>query len=131
LLGTSVSVWATFAEQYGLKFASGGYTGEWGPEGKFAMLHQKELVLNAQDTVNMLATVDIVRQLSKDLDLRASSYQNALTKFKAETNLLTQRDTLQQDVTIHAEFPNVSSREEIEAAFNNLVNDAVQYVNME
>jgi hypothetical protein len=27
-------------------FATGGYTGEWGPEGKLAMLHEKELILN-------------------------------------------------------------------------------------
>jgi hypothetical protein len=27
--------------------ATGGYTGEWGPEGKLAILHEKEIVLNA------------------------------------------------------------------------------------
>lgn len=31
-------------------FDTGGYTGEWGSSGKFAMLHQKERVLNAQQT---------------------------------------------------------------------------------
>jgi hypothetical protein len=30
-----------------LGFASGGYTGAWGPDGRLAMLHEKELVLNA------------------------------------------------------------------------------------
>jgi hypothetical protein len=34
--------------------ASGGYTGEWGSEGKLAFLHEKELVLNADDTANFL-----------------------------------------------------------------------------
>jgi hypothetical protein len=36
-------------------YDTGGYTGEWGPEGRLAMLHQKEIVLNARDTENMLA----------------------------------------------------------------------------
>jgi hypothetical protein len=31
-------------------FDTGGYTGVWGPEGKMAFLHEKELVLNASDT---------------------------------------------------------------------------------
>jgi hypothetical protein len=34
--------------------ATGGYTGSWGPEGRVAMLHEKELVLNASDTSNFL-----------------------------------------------------------------------------
>jgi hypothetical protein len=34
----------------GGKFDTGGYTGKWGPEGKLATLHEKELVLNKQDT---------------------------------------------------------------------------------
>jgi len=34
-----------------LGYRSGGYTGEWGSsDGRWALLHQKELVLNAQDT---------------------------------------------------------------------------------
>jgi hypothetical protein len=43
------------------KFDTGGYTGEWGPEGRLAMLHQKEIVLNAHDTENILSIVDMVR----------------------------------------------------------------------
>jgi hypothetical protein len=36
---------------------------------------------------------------------------------------------LQQQVSISADFPNVSDRNEIEAAFNSLVNTAAQYAN--
>jgi len=32
-----------------------------------------------------------------------------------------------QNITIHADFPNVTEKSEIEAAFNNLVNKASQY----
>jgi hypothetical protein len=42
-------------------FDTGGYTGSWGPEGRLAMLHQKEIVLNAHDTENILSIVDMVR----------------------------------------------------------------------
>ena len=35
-------------------FASGGYTGSWGPSGRLAVLHEKELVLNANDTLHFL-----------------------------------------------------------------------------
>jgi hypothetical protein len=31
-------------------FASGGYTGDWGTDGKLALLHEKEIVLNEEDT---------------------------------------------------------------------------------
>ena len=112
-----------------LAFDTGGYTGEWGPQGKLAMLHQKEIVLNAKDTSNLLSAVGLVRQLSKELDLQTSAYQYALSNLKSDIALLNNQDTLQQEVTIHANFPNVSSRKEIEDAFSNLVNEAAQYAN--
>jgi len=37
--------------------------------------------------------------------------------------------TLEQQVSIHAEFPNATDRYEIEEAFNSLVNKASQYAN--
>jgi hypothetical protein len=45
----------------GVSFDTGGYTGKFGPEGKLAMLHEKELVLNKQDTLNMLKMVALAR----------------------------------------------------------------------
>jgi hypothetical protein len=44
-----------------VKGATGMYTGEWGSEGKLAILHEKELVLNKEDTANMLAAVGMIR----------------------------------------------------------------------
>ena len=44
-------------------FDTGGYTGNFGNEGKIAVLHQKELVLNQNDTKNLLNIVDIVRNI--------------------------------------------------------------------
>jgi hypothetical protein len=43
------------------KFDTGGYTGAWGNEGKIAVLHEKELVLNKDDTRNILRAVTIAR----------------------------------------------------------------------
>jgi hypothetical protein len=42
---------------------TGGYTGKWGPQGKMAMLHEKELVLNKTDTSNLLSTIEILREI--------------------------------------------------------------------
>ena len=41
----------------------------------------------------------------------------------------TSQEVLEQKVEIHAEFPNATDHNEIEEAFNNLVNRASQYAN--
>ena len=108
-------------------FDTGGYTGSWGTDGRLALLHQKELVLNSSDTENFLSAVSILRDITSQIDLQAASmsYNNILdsTRFTAGT----QKDTLEQNVTIHAEFPNATDHTEIEQAFQNLSNLASQY----
>ena len=109
-----------------LRFASGGYTGEWGSEeGKLAMLHEKELVLNQKDTENMLAAVDLVRDIVQMIDMNVLSTAANISA----TNINPFNQELDQNVTITAEFPNATDRNEIEAAFENLVNRAAQYAN--
>jgi hypothetical protein len=49
--------------------ATGGFTGVWGPDGRLAMLHEKELVLNASDTANFLQALDVMREIVKSIDL--------------------------------------------------------------
>lgn len=107
-------------------FQTGGYTGAWGPEGKFATLHEKELVLNAGDTSNFLKAVEIVRAISSTLDQQAMLAGLGLSNVHAATPV-DNSTTLEQEVTIHAEFPNVTDRNEIEEAFNNLIGTASQY----
>ena len=106
---------------------SGGYTGDWGPEGKLAVLHEKELVLNQNDTQNLLSTVSLIRELVSMIDAQAAnaSLFNLMSSPSPNTNT----NTLEQKVEITAEFPNVNDRYEIEEAFNNLVNRASQYAN--
>lgn len=108
-------------------FSSGGYTGDWGPEGKLAILHEKELVLNQDDTQNILSTVSLIRELVNMIDAQAASASlfNLISTPSPNPNI----NTLEQKVEITAEFPNVNDRYEIEEAFNNLVNRASQYAN--
>ena len=117
-----------------IPYDTGGYTGSWGKEGKVAMLHEKELVLNKADTKNMLDTVNIVRQLGSSLYTIKDTLGAKLTKYSDTMNnnansmaidkTLTQK--LDQNVKIEANFPNVKNANEIETAFNNLVNLASQ-----
>jgi len=48
-----------------MKFDTGGYTGSWGSDGKLAMLHEKELVLNKFDTKNILEAVKLIKGMEK------------------------------------------------------------------
>lgn len=107
-------------------FRSGGYTGTWNDGGKLAFLHQKELVLNADDTENMLASIQLVRQIAKQLDFNS---QQISTLSSSGFTVSSQDGTLEQNVRIEASFPNATDRYEIQEAFNTLVNVASQYAN--
>lgn len=107
---------------------TGGYTGAWGPEGRWAMLHQKEIVLNATDTENFLSAIGILRSIVEMIDLRAATNAFNSSTLRAQ-NISTQSQILEQQVTIHAEFPNVIDHYEIETALNDIVNSASQYAN--
>lgn len=111
---------------FGGKFDSGGYTGDWGnSSGKLAVLHSKELVLNKEDTENMLNAVQLVRQIvapQLSFDLGKGINYNSLAAAG-------QGGVMEQQVHIDASFPNVQSHTEIELALNNLINSATQYVN--
>lgn len=101
-------------------YRTGGYTGDWsGQDGRLAFLHQKELILNENDTKNMLAAISILRDFNNDMLNRLSATGlGGLTGSK-----------LEQNVHIDATFPNVTSANEIENALNNLVNVASQRIN--
>lgn len=108
------------------KYDTGGYTGEWGHDGKLAVLHQKELVLNASDTANMLDIVNIVRDIVQQIDAQALYSRGP--RFDLP-RIETRAETLEQNVHIEANFPNATSHQEIEQAFDNLINLASQYAN--
>lgn len=106
--------------------ATGGYTGEWGPEGKLAVLHEKELVLNKQDTANILSAVDLVRSLGNSM-MNTMAFMSSGYAMSAAAWELAKELIIEQTVHINAEFPNATDRAEIEAAFEELVGLATQH----
>ena len=120
-------------KEYGL--ATGGYTGLF-DDAKLAFLHQKELVLNQSDTENILAAVQAVRTIGTDLfkSIEKSLDGNAIAAMALMGQKLNPvatmpiQDSIEQTVHIDkVEFPNVTSRAEIEEAFISLTNDAAQW----
>lgn len=110
----------------GAKYDTGGYTGEWGNEGKFAMLHEKELILNKTDTQKILDAVEIARMITGTALGQIGNLANAFSLMRYQMN----PQSLQQDVHIEATFPGVQSAFEIETALKNIVNDVSQYAEM-
>jgi TP901 family phage tail tape measure protein len=98
----------------GFKFETGGYTGDFSG-GKLAMLHEKELVLNKMDTKNILDAVGTVRSFMPSI---GSGFTPMLNKDSINGN---------QNITINADFPNVSSADEIKKAFASMSTKAMQY----
>ena len=86
------------------------------------MLHEKELVLNKQDTKNLLSAIEIMRDITDSFNTTMLNKLKEITATKVDSNILS--DTLEQNVHIDASFPNVESSREIEEALNNLVNMA-------
>jgi len=117
------------------KMATGGYTGEWGnSNGKMAILHEKELVLNASDTSNMLTAVQILRGLPietlANAILSASNANigvaNSISSGLGSASIggTTNNDT--KNMTINADFSGVSSADEIYQALIELENYGLQ-----
>ena len=106
-------------------FNTGGYTGSWsGNDGRLALLHQKELVLNADDTKNILNAVQVIRSIENSLFKRITDMAN----IGVTSSTIEKTETFEQNVYIDAQFPNATSSKEIENAFNNLLNTASQRV---
>lgn len=106
-------------------FDTGGYTGEWAgssgnQEGRPAILHEKEIVLNKEDTFNFLKGIELQRSM-----LRAvGGMENFANMFATSGN---GSGEIQQSVVIQAEFPNVSSSTEIQDALSSLSLQAVAH----
>ena len=123
-------------------YDTGGYTGDWaGGDGRLALLHSKELVLNKDDTKNILDTVQILRQFAtKDLaQLVGDAISNGLSSLigKAlnfdsnnyDTTQVNNNTNEEQNVTINVEavFPHADDINEIREAILSLPNYASQF----
>lgn len=123
-------------------FATGGYTGAWGDSGKLAILHQKELVLNQDDTANMLKAVEALREITNnqgsisgiaDTILRTSNIQaQALANvgaglFQQLANMVnTSNTSTTRNMTVNADFSGVRSADAIYQALMELQNYGLQ-----
>ena len=118
--------------------ATGMYTGEWGNEGKLAILHEKELVLNKEDTSNILNAVAAVREISGIGSSIANTISSGISNLvsgmlgikpaSAGYPSSTTNNNATNTFHIHAEFPNANSVAEIQEAILNLPNLASQYL---
>ena len=118
-------------------FDTGGYTGEWGGgEGRMAMLHSKELVLNAKDTENILDAVSAVRSFASIGNSINEAIMSGIAKMllSASGKVLgsvskvdnSSNDNSQNIFHINAEFPNANDMAEIQAAILSLPRIASQ-----
>ena len=113
--------------------ATGGYTGDFS-DGKLALLHEKELVLNSQDTRNILTAVALTRQMAATLEAAIDGSANAglalmRSRFGEHVEIpALSGDQLEQMIHIdQIEFPNVTTASEIQEAFRNLADNASQW----
>lgn len=132
-------------QQYNLSgytaYATGGYTGSWSggldeQDGRLALLHQKELVLNADDTVNILKAIDMMREMvvgqdtskltaaitgsakaipSQVLSTIGTTFARMIAGVKNITN-----SNDNKNLTINADFSGVKSADEIYQAIMEL-----------
>ena len=126
-------------------FDTGGYTGSWGKEGRIAMLHEKEIVLNQTDTSNILDAVKLIRNGEKTnsiANITKAIMETSAKTISALTNIvnsmmpnsnaispISHSENFEQVVNINADFSGVRAADEIEKAFANMENMASQYAN--
>lgn len=142
----NIKYWLNYTdiEKWFTGYDTGGYTGEWNStDGKLALLHEKELVLNKQDTSNMLEIVKSVRTLQDNnsnlssliMEQVMSSLYSRVKEIKKEfilqdaltSNYSKEKEAnIEQSVVINADFPGVTNAKEIERALNSLENMATQ-----
>lgn len=120
-------------------YDTGGYTGDWGSDGRLAVLHQKELVLNQEDTKNMLTAVQSIRELAPSMiaEMRARISGTAAasqslfgSRYSGMRSAFDRKATeLAQSVQINADFPGVRDAIEIKEALESLVQTSAQRIN--
>lgn len=117
--------WIKKSQLFG--YDTGGYTGTWGEDGRLALLHQKELVLNKGDTANMLSAMNVLRGIvSKIGDNVFNNTAAILSTIGSTVTAPKDSSTLEQTVYITAKFEGQTEASQIETALKNLVNTASQ-----
>ena len=117
--------------------ATGGYTGEWGEDGRLAVLHQKELVLNKEDTENFLSGIGMIRDMASLNGSIEKSILRSIANMAVQvsginpSSINTNNSTESNNNTfnITAEFPNANNVDDIRQAILTLPNIASQFIN--
>lgn len=132
---SSLDDWKRKMKNLGIMgFDTGGYTGDFN-DAKLAFVHQKELILNPEDTKNILSAVNAVRELDDTFfaNLEKAIDGNMLAAITLIAEKITSSfspvlEPLEQNIHIDkVEFPNIISANGLEEAFTNLANDAAQW----
>lgn len=120
---TAAKFWSTKLVGYD----TGGYTGDWSDgSGKLALLHSKEIVLNANDTQNILKAVESVRAMTAAM--KGATLAEAVGSISSiGKSIETANSRVDQNVNITAEFPNATSADEIREAILGLNNQVLHY----
>ncbi|MCD3245333.1 hypothetical protein G8S21_05130 [Clostridium botulinum C] len=108
-------------------FDTGGYTGDWGDNGKLAILHEKELILNKSQTEDILNTVRLLQQYNPLNNIKSQGI-NLLPS----TSELKVHDKQPQIIKNEyrfekAEFPNVTNDSGVQNLLDNLNRLSKQY----
>ena len=117
-------------------FDTGGRTSNWGSNegmpwannGKYAILHPNERILNAKDTQDFDKITEIIKEIGKNMDKENFNLNFGLQSY-GRINPLTEAHEaiIQQHIVLQAEFPNVQDHNEIEIALQDMINQSSQY----
>lgn len=125
-----IASWSSAAKSSLTQYLRGGIADYTGPAWLDGTPQKPELVLNSGDTETMLAAVKLVHALSPTiLSLLTNNALGMLASDISAGNVNSGPQDLQQNVQITAEFPNATDHNEIEMAFNDLINQTAQYIN--
>ena len=114
-----------------LVFKNGGIVDYTGPAWVDGSKHSPEYVLNAKQTGQLfdMLTSDTINQILSTLNTATYAMLASMGLSAHAGSVNSMSHDMNQNVEIHAEFPAAQDRNEIEAAFDDLVNRATQYAN--
>jgi TP901 family phage tail tape measure protein len=95
-----------------IPFDTGGYTGDWGGnDGKLALLHKKELVLNETDTKNLLETIKLMRSNFINFQLPKINLPNL------------SKETILPDINVYVKIENMNgTKKDVDNFFKEINN---------
>ena len=94
---------------------------------KLADIQEKGMLMIDNSAKELMNSIDLINDIMKVIDLNAGV--QSLGFGNIGVNTMNSEPILQQEITIHAEFPDATDHSEIEAAFDSLFIRASQFAN--